>query len=222
MFETTMRAARGHFWLAGAGAVLLSACGGGGDDPAAREDALARPSYSVGGTIALDAALAPGPSGSISLDLQGGDYVESFPVTGSGGPFTFNKPLFNRDTYNVNVRAAVGGYTCSVTGGGSGTIMRSDVTGVEVACVLIPKYDVPVSVTGLPADSSVVIQNNGALNRVTATGNGLYVFPFKQYAETNYSVTIVTQPTGASCTVPLPVGVVKPDMSPLEVTCVIN
>ena len=217
MFETTMRAVRRHFWLAGGGAVLLSACGGGGDDPAAREDALARPSYSVGGTIT--GVASPPFGGQILLSLDGA-YVENFDAT--LGTFTFVKRLSNRDTYNVSVGGTVAGYDCSVTSGGSGTILRSNVTGVEVACVLIPRYDVPVSVTGLPADSSVVIQNNGALNRVTATGNGLYVFPFKQYAETNYSVTIVTQPTGASCTVPLPVGVVKPDMSPLEVTCVIN
>jgi hypothetical protein len=197
----------------------LSACGGGGDDPAAREDALARPSYSVGGTIT--GVVAPPFGDQIVLSLDGA-YVEGFPATADGGTFTFVKRLFNRDTYNVSIAAQVTGYNCSVTSGGSGTILRSNVADVVVSCVEIPRYDVPVSVSGLPAGSNVVIQNNGALNRITATGNGSYNFPIRQYVDTNYGVTIVTQPTGGTCTVPQPFGVVTPDMSPIAVQCTAN
>jgi hypothetical protein len=193
----------------------LSACGGGGDDPAAREDALGRPSYSVGGTIT--GVVSPPFGNQIVLSIDGGNYVEAFAAT--TGAFTFGKRLFNRDTYNVTVAGTVPGYTCSVTSGGSGTILRSNVTGVVVSCVLIPRYDVPVSVNGLPVGNSVVIQNNGAANQITATDNKIYNFPFQQYADTNYFVTIVSQPAGASCTVPQPFGVVTPDMLPIAVQC---
>ena len=214
MFETTMRAVHRHFWLAGGGAALLSACGGGGDDPAAREDALARPSYSVGGTIT--GVVSPPFGGQIVLSLDGA-YAEPFDAT--TGTFTFAKRLVNRDTYNVSVGGTVAGYTCSVTSGGSGTIERSNVTDVAISCIEIPRYDVPVSVSGLRVGQSVVIQNNGALNQVTATGDGTFMFPYKQYADTNYFVSIATQPTRGTCSVPQPVGVVTPDMLPIAVQC---
>jgi hypothetical protein len=193
---------------------LLSACGGGGDDPAAREDALGRPSYSVGGTIT--GVVSPPFGDSITLSLDG-SYVEAFAA--SSGTFTFSRQLFSREAYAVSVAGTVAGYNCSVTSGGSGTIERSNVTDVVVACVEIPRYEVPVSVSGLPRNTSVVIQNNGSANQITASADGAYTFPFRQYAGTNYFVSIVTQPAKGSCTVPQPVGTVQPDMPPIEVVC---
>lgn len=111
------------------------------------------------------------------------------------------------------------GYDCGVTSGGSSTIDRSNVTDFVVACVEIPRYDVAVSVSGLPKNTSVVIQNNGAANQVTASADGTYAFPFRQYAGTNYFVTIATQPAKGSCTVPQPAGTAQPCMPPIAVTC---
>ncbi len=193
---------------------VLSACGGGGDDPAAREDALGRPSYSVGGTIT--GVVSPPFGDSITLSLDG-SYVE--PFAASSGTFTFSRRLFSREAYNVSVAGSVAGYDCSVTSGGSGTIDRSNVTDVVVACVEIPRYDVSVSVSGLPKNTSVVIQNNGMANQITASADGSYAFPFRQYAATNYNVTIVTQPAKGSCTVPQPSGTVQPGMQPIAVVC---
>lgn len=209
-----------HRFLSLVSLAALSACGGGGsDEPSAREDALARPSYSVGGTIT--GVVSPPFGDQILLDL-GGAYVEQFAATATGGTFTFVRRLFNRDTYNVSVAGTVPGYTCGVTSGGSGTIARRNVTDIVVSCVLIPRYDVPVAVSGLPAGGTVVIQNNGSANRITATSDGPYNFPFQQYADTSYTVTIVTQPVGGSCTVPSPLGTVIPGMSPIAVTCLPN
>ena len=211
-----------HRFLSLVSLAALSACGGGGsDEPSAREDALARPSYSVGGTITLDVALPSGSSNSIRLYLDGA-YTEPFPLTATGGAFNFVRRLFNRDTYNVSVAGTVVGYTCGVTSGGSGTIARSNVTDVLVSCVLNPTYDVPVFVSGLPAGGTVVIQNNGSANRITATSDGPYNFPIQQYADTSYTVTIATQPVGGFCTVPSPLGTVTPGMSPIAVTCSLN
>jgi hypothetical protein len=215
MYEATMRAVRRHIWWAGLGAALLSGCGGGGsDDPVAREDAQSRPSYSVGGTIT--GVVSPPFGGSILLYLDGA-YVEPFDAT--KGTFTFNKQLFRGDTYNVSVAGTVTGYTCGVTSGASGTIERSNVTDVVVSCVENPRYDVSVSVSGLKSGNSVVIQNLGAANQVTATADGTYLFPFKQYDNTNYFVTIVSETTRANCTVPQPFGVFTAGMSPIEVQC---
>lgn len=195
----------------------LSACGGGGgDDPVAREDALGRPSYSVGGTIT---GVVPTEFGnSITLYLDGA-YVEQFQdATADGGTFNFNRRLFNRGTYNVSVAAPVYGHLCSVTGGGSGTIARSNVTDVVVTCV-DQRYDVVVSVSGLRSGNTVLIQNAITSNRVTATADGTYKFPIRQYLGTAYSVSIVTQPVGATCAVPQPTGSVGPDMGSIPVVC---
>jgi hypothetical protein len=214
MFEATMRAVRRHVWWAGLAAALLSGCGGGGDEPVAREQAQARPTYSVGGTIT--GVVAPPFGDSILLSLDGA-YVEAF--SASTGTFTFARQLLSRDSYNVSVAGTVPGYNCSVTSGGSGTIERSDVTDVVVTCVEIPRYDVSVSVSGLRSGHSVVIQNNGAANQVTATADGTYIFPFKQFDNTGYGVSIVSQTTRANCTVPQPVGVFTAGMAPIEVLC---
>jgi hypothetical protein len=182
-----------------AGLAALSACGGGGgDDPVAREDALARPSYSVSGTII---GVVPTEFGNqFTLSLVGA-YAEPFTdATANGGAFTFNRRLFNRDTYSVGVVAPVYGHSCSVTSGASGTIARSDVTGVVVTCVDL-RYDVNVTVSGLPAGNRVVIQNTLAINQITASADGTFRFPIRQFGGTGYSVTIAAQPANASCAV---------------------
>lgn len=192
----------------------LSACGGGGDGPVAREDALGRPSYSISGTIT---GVVPTEFGnSIRLALADGVYGEVFDAL--GGTFTFSQRLFNRDTYNVNVGTPVYGHECSVTSGGSGTISRSNVTDVVVTCI-DQRYDVVVSVSGLPAGNTVLIQNTITSNRVTATADGTYKFPIRQYANTAYNVSIVTQPANATCTVPQAGGTVTPGMGPIPVVC---
>jgi hypothetical protein len=230
MYEATMRAVRRHIWWAGLGAALLSGCGGGGgDDPVAREEAQSRPSYSVGGTITLDVPLASGAQDSITLylfDTATSFYVEPFSFTGSGRSFNFNRQLVRGDTYNVSVAAQAGTYTCSVSGGASGTIVRSDVTDVVVSCVKNLLYDVSVSVSGLKSGNSVVIRNNdfsqlpSFSNEITATVDGTYKFPIQQPANAGYSVSIYTQTKGANCTVVPPVfGVVTAGMSPIEVQC---
>lgn len=55
------------------------------------------------------------------------------------------------------------------------------------------------SVTGLPAGTSVVLQNNGADN-LTLTENGRFTFKGTLDADEDYNVTVLTQPAGANCT----------------------
>ena len=56
------------------------------------------------------------------------------------------------------------------------------------------------TVSGLPASASVVLQNNGADN-LTVSTNGNFTFSKSVESDKTYSVTVLTQPTGANCAV---------------------
>ena len=57
-------------------------------------------------------------------------------------------------------------------------------------------YDVGGNIQGL-LGSGLVLQNNAG-DSLSSTGNGTFKFPTKVASNTNYAVTIATQPTGPS------------------------
>lgn len=78
------------------------------------------------------------------------------------------------------------------------------------------------TVSGLPASTSVVLQNNGTDN-LTVSANGGFTFPTVVESEKAYSVTVLTQPAGATCTVANGSGTIDAngtDVSNVTVTCV--
>ena len=60
--------------------------------------------------------------------------------------------------------------------------------------------DVGGTLSGLPAGSSVTLQNNGGDN-LTLTADGAFTFSDAIADGESYSVTVLTQPAGATCTV---------------------
>ncbi len=74
----------------------------------------------------------------------------------------------------------------------------SVVAGSGLGCGNTPGYSVGGSVTGL--SGTLVLQNNGGDN-VTMTGSGAFAFGTALVNAATYSVTVLTQPTGQSCTV---------------------
>src|SRR6202012_5036724 len=61
-----------------------------------------------------------------------------------------------------------------------------------------PTYSVGGTVSGLTG--TVVLQDNGADN-LSVTANGTFTFPTKLVSGSAYSVTVLTQPSGQTCTV---------------------
>ncbi|MDH5516256.1 MAG: hypothetical protein OEY36_00380 [Gammaproteobacteria bacterium] len=88
---------------------------------------------------------------------------------------------------------------CSSGGGGGGANIGGDTTGNVAAS----DYNVGGSITGLTG--SIVLQNNGA-DDITISANGSYYFTVPSTASANYSVTVLTQPVGQTCTVSNGVG----------------
>src|SRR4051812_23514213 len=68
------------------------------------------------------------------------------------------------------------------------------------ACLAAGKATVGGNLTGLPASSSVVLQNNGGDN-LTVTQDGKFTFAGELDDGKAYAVTVLTNPTGATCTV---------------------
>lgn len=83
-------------------------------------------------------------------------YETVSPAAGSSS-FTFPTPKKAGDTYNVFVKTQPDGLFCSVSKG-SGTIAKTAVSDVAVACVAAPANEVSVTVTS-PADGAAVSGN---------------------------------------------------------------
>ena len=142
--------------------------------------------YSVGGTVS-------GLSGTVVLQDNGGD---NLPVTGNG-PFTFATSLAGGTAYAVTVKTSPTGQTCTVSNG-TGTIGAANVANVAVSCVNVAAYSVGGTVSGL--SGTVVLQDNGGDN-LSLTGNGPFTFATSLAGGAAYAVTVLTSPTGQTCTV---------------------
>jgi hypothetical protein len=78
------------------------------------------------------------------------------------------------------------------------------------------KFAIGGNVTGLTGN--VVLQNNGADN-LTIGANGSFTFPTKVKKGKAYSVTVLTQPAGAACTVTNGSGTARANVTNVTVTC---
>jgi 6-phosphogluconolactonase (cycloisomerase 2 family) len=160
--------------------------------------------FNVGGAV-------NGLSGAgLVLQNNGGNFT---PVTASGG-FTFSNTVGAGAPYNVTVNTQPAGQTCTVTNG-SGTA-NANVTNVAVNCV--NTFTVGGNVSGL-AGTGLVLQNNGADNLAFSV-SGAFSFATKLPANTNYAVTVLTQPSGSTCSVANATGTVtNANISNVAVTC---
>lgn len=123
------------------------------------------------------------------------------------GPFTFPTPLPNGSAYAVTVGTPPTGpsQTCSVASG-AGTVADADVTGVQVTCA-IDSFSVGGTVVGL-VGSGLVLQNNGT-DDLAIDADGGFTFPAALPDGSDYSVSVLSQPSGPdqTCTVANGVGV---------------
>ncbi len=107
--------------------------------------------------------------------------------------------LANGAPYSVSITAQPNtpNQSCQITSGNaSGNIGGSDET-ITVVCTTI-SYTIGGNVSGLSGGNSVELQNN-LTDNITVNANGGFVFPTALLDETNYSVTVLTQPAGQTC-----------------------
>lgn len=133
------------------------------------------------------------------------------------GTFTFPTGLASGAAYSVTVLTQPVGQTCNVSGG-SGTVdsKSRDVTDIAVTCSA--NSSVGGTLTGMLDGRSVTLANAGQLLAVAQ--NGAFAFPGVLPAGSTYTVTIVTQPAGQTCSVINGSGTVVANvMATVAVTC---
>jgi N-acetylneuraminic acid mutarotase len=123
----------------------------------------------------------------------------------SNGTFNFNQPVASGSGYSVTVASEPLGQTCSVSNG-TGTVQSSNVTNIGVVCVS-NLYQVGGTLSGLLPGGSIVLEDNGASSSLL-TANGPFVFATPVASGSPYSVTILTQPAGQTCSVAMGSGIV--------------
>ena len=197
-------------WRVAVGALfaVLAACGGGSSQGGGGTSAA---NYSIGGSVS---GLNSGAS--LALLDNGGDALT---VT-ANGTFTFHTPVAGGGAYAVTVGTQPAGESCAVSAG-SGNVGSANVTGVSVACAATAAatYTIGGSVSGLAAGTSVELLDNGG-DALTVNANGPFTFVTAIDAGVAYSVTVGTQPTGATCTVSNGTGSAHADVTNVVVNCV--
>ena len=86
------------------------------------------------------------------------------------------------------------------------------------SCKLNPTYSVGGTVSGL-AGTGLMLQNNGGDN-LAISANGAFTFSTKLKKNANYGVTVLTQPSGQSCTLGNGTGRVSRNVTDVAVACV--
>ena len=153
-------------------------------------------------------------SGTVVLYNNGGDELS---IT-SNGTSTFATLLTDGSTYAVTVASQPVGQTCSVSDN-TGTIAGANVTNVAVICS-VDAHTVGGTVSGL--SGTVVLQNNGGDN-LSLTSSGSFTFSTPVAYSATYAVTVLTQPTGQTCSVTNGSGTVAGvNITNVSITCSTN
>jgi sugar lactone lactonase YvrE len=162
--------------------LLLAGCGGGGGGGA--------PTFALGGTVA---GLASGGQ----LVLLSGAGTQA--TLAANGNFRFPDRLAQGSKYSLSVHQQPAGQTCTVSNGSDTVGIKADTTNITVVCADNPAV-LGGTVSGLHTGTSVTITNGGQ-STVTVSANGPYALPVRPAPGTAYSVTVASQPQGASCAV---------------------
>src|SRR5579864_2240194 len=166
---------------------LFVACGGGSSGGTTPPPPA---TYTIGGTVS-------GLAGSgLVLQDNGGDNLT---VASGATTFVFATAVQSGKPYAVTVMTQPSSpqQTCTVTGG-SGTVGSANVTNVSITCVT-GAVTVGGTISGLTA-SGLVLQDNGADNLTVAANATTFTFATPVVTGSPYAVTVLTQPTGETCT----------------------
>jgi hypothetical protein len=137
---------------------------------------------------------------------------EALGITTDG---TYSFGSFTSGTsYNITVLHQPVSQTCTVT---SGESSLSASTTVAVACTS-ESYTISGAVVGMLSGQSVTLQNNSGDN-LTVSSNTSFSFTTKVASGATYLVTVLTQPTGQTCTPNLNSGVVSGNVTDVSIIC---
>ena len=137
------------------------------------------------------------------LVLQNESNGEALAIDGDG-VYSFSRPLYPNDVYNVIVIAEPVGQTCSVNNG-AGVLVINAVAPIASVICNAQSYTVGGSVTGLLPGRKVRLLNNGAdVSLLTGRANAnpvTYSFENPVAVDSTYTVAVVANPPDEVCTV---------------------
>lgn len=112
--------------------------------------------------------------------------------------FTFPTPIPSGGSYYVTIVSQPVGLTCTVSDN-IGINLNHDVTDTKVVCSAIT-YTIGGTISGLNTNG-LVLQNNGVDDLTLTSGDTSFTFSTPVAAASGYNVTVLSQPTGSTCTV---------------------
>ena len=166
-------------------------------------------SYTVGGTVA-------GIEGTLVVRNNNTDTAT---IT-ANGTFAFPTPLAPGQNYDVTVYAMPQfpprNQTCTITGA-SGNMPSANVTSVAITCQT-NSFTIGGNVVGL--EGVLMLQNNGS-DTLNISTTGSFTFPTPVLSGGAYTVTILSQPPGQSCSMTgSPSGVItNGNITNIVITC---
>jgi len=164
-------------------------------------------SYTIAGTI------SGFTSGTLVLQLNGGGDVNLSPTSN----FQLGS-VSSGTSYSVTIKTNPSGFTCSVVNGtGSAT---ANVTNVSITCSSL-SYTIAGSVSGLTS-GTLVLQNNGGNDLNISAGSNSFSFTSSLASGSTYLVTILTQPSGLTCSVGGGSGTISSNVNTVSVVCAIT
>jgi Galactose oxidase, central domain/Kelch motif len=155
--------------------------------------AIACTTAAANATVGVTVTGLPSTPGSTPLVLQ--DNGSDSLTISANGSYTFKQPVNGAYAVTVETQPTGPNELCSVTKGSG--VATANVTGIAVSCG--DSFTVGGSVTGLIGTGLVLQDNSG--DNLTVTTNGNFTFKTPLLTAAAYSVSILTQPTGAQqCT----------------------
>jgi hypothetical protein len=180
-------------------ALGLAACGGGG-----------------AGDIYLGGSVYGLTQDGLVLQNNGGSDLT---VPAGSSSFIFPNLIGTDSAYDVTIKSAPANADCTIAGG-KGTSGPFNVTTITVTCIT-HTHALTGHVSGLTAEGLVVV--NGADRVVIHAGDatGAATFEMAKVAEdAPYGITILSQPTGLTCSIANGVGKMgKTDVTNVQISC---
>jgi hypothetical protein len=165
-------------------AVILSSCGGNN------------------GSLALSGTITYAPAGATitGLTLVNNGNGEKITIEAGATSFIFTKLLAADEKFDVEVATSPSGAVCTPSSN-TGTASVYTVYYVTIACKANP-YVLGGTVKGLTT-TGLVLANGADTTAVLPAGGAdvKFTFPTKVGNTAQYGVTVLTQPTGQTCTV---------------------
>lgn len=139
------------------------------------------------------------------------------PLTISAGQTTFSFPelLGNDQDFDVTIQTQPTAAVCSMAFG-KGRTGAYNVTSVQVSCIT-NSYTLGGNVSGLDVDGLVLV--NGSDRLAVPANAGSFTFANKVFDGAPYGVTVLTQPSGRTCSVANGAGTMTGPVATVQVTC---